>query len=111
MDIVFTEDVSLNLSVAAAGDDNDDINNDNPHPQCESSIGDLDSIQQQEYSTAEYINLDEYVYTYNSTADKTKLIILETHRVNNNNDNSIDNEADVVYDGVPDNSDDYGAVE
>ena len=43
------------------------------------SIGDLDGIQQQEYLTAEYINLDEYVNTYNSTTDKTKLIILETH--------------------------------
>ena len=34
------------------------------------STGDLDGIQQQEYSTAEYINLDEYVNTYNSTTDK-----------------------------------------
>ena len=43
------------------------------------SIRDLDDIQQQEYSTAEYNNLDEYVNTYDSTTDKTKLIILETH--------------------------------
>ena len=32
---------------------------------------------------------------------------METHLVNNNNDNSIDNEADVGNDGVPDDNDNY----
>ena len=54
----------------------------------ENSIEDLDDIQQQEYSTAEYNNLDEYVNTYNSKTDNTKLMILETHQVNKNNDDS-----------------------
>ena len=53
--------------------------------------------------TAEYNKLDGYVNTYNSMTDKTKLMILETHRVNN----SIGNEADVENDSVPDNNDNY----
>ena len=60
------------------------------------SIGDLAGIQQ-EYSPGEYNNLDEYVNAYNSTTDKTKLIILETHQVNNNDDkynDTIPNQAD-----------------
>ena len=48
-------------------------------------IGDLAGIQQ-EYSPGKYKNFDEYVNAYNSTNDKTKLIILETHQVNNNDD-------------------------
>ena len=87
------------ISTRISGADDDDTNNDNPHPQCENSIGDLD--------------LDEYVNTYNnSTTNKTKLIILNTRGVNNNNDNSINNEADVGYDGVPDDddNDNYGVI-
>merc|ERR1712238_157066 len=83
-------DGSSNLNAVAADADvaaaDDDINNANPHPKYENSSEDLDGIRQ-EYSPAEYNNLDEYVNTYNSTTDKTRLIILETHRVNNNDDN------------------------
>ena len=38
------------------------------------------------------------------------MIILDTHRVNNNNDNSIDNEADVGNNGVPDDNDNYVVI-
>ena len=64
--------------------------------ECENSIGDFNGIRQ-EYSPAEYTNLDEYVKTYNNTTDKTKLIILETHRFNNNGDDSLN--ADIQFNG------------
>ena len=79
----------------------DDINNEKLHPKRENSIGDLDGIQQ--YLTAEYNNLDGYVNDYNSTTDKTKLMIFDTYRVNN----SIRNEADVRNDSVLDDNDKY----
>ena len=59
---------------------------------------------------AEYKNLDEYVNNYNSKTDKTKLMILETHQVNNNNDTTINNEVDVGNDGIPDDNDNYGVI-
>ena len=84
---------------------NDDIDNAKLQFRYENLDGDLDG-----YLPAEYNNLDEYVNTCNSTTDKTKLIILETHRVNNNNDNSIDNEDNVGNDGVTDDNDNYGVI-
>ena len=35
---------------------------------------------------------------------------METHRINNNNDTSINNEADVRNDGLPDDNDNYGVI-
>ena len=87
-----------NVSATATADD---VDNMNPHPKCKNSIGDLDGIRQV-YSPAEYNNLDEYVNTCNSTTDKTKLTILETHH--------IANEANVGNNGLPDNIDNYGVI-
>ena len=141
-DIVAIKSVSSNLNVAtAATDDDNNDNYDNLNAKLkldgENSIGNLNGIQQ-EYLPGEYYNLDEYVNAYNSTTDKTKLIILETHQVNNNDDdilnadiqcngffleeeysigfapgkpdNSIDNEANVGKDGVPDDNYNYCVI-
>ena len=75
MGVVLEEDANSNLNAAA----DDDIDNAKLHPKCKNSIGVLDGIQQQQYFTAEYNTLDEYVNNHNSTTDKTKLMILETH--------------------------------
>ena len=72
--MLLKEDPNLNAAATT-----DDIDNVKLHPKCKNSIRDLDGIQQKEYLTAEYNNLDELINTYNSTTDKTKLIIFETH--------------------------------
>ena len=48
----------------------------------------------------------KYVYNYNSTTDKTKLITLETHRINNNNDDSLNANIWQVISQVKRNSND-----
>ena len=95
------KDFRLNLNDIATttATADDDIDNAKLHPKWENLIRDLDGIQQ--YLAAEYNNLDKYVNNYNSTTDKTKLMILDTHQVNN----SIHNEADVGNDSIPDDND------
>ena len=93
----------MNHATAAAAND-DDINNAKLNPKCRNLIGDLDGIH--EYLTAAYNNLNECVNTYNSTTDKTKLIILETHLVNNNNDDGLNTDIRQNQSQVKRNSDD-----
>ena len=81
------EDVNSNCNCGGAAAD-DDIDSVKLPLEYENSIGDLAGIHQ-EYLPGEYNNLDEYVNAYNSMTDKTKLIILETHRVNKNDVDSL----------------------